>query len=737
MIHNITKRDGSTEEFSSDKLNKWAEYATKVGGNWGEIARNTFKRLSEGCTSQDVHDTMIDVCLQKETIEYSRVAARLEVASIRKNMQYILSVDDRSNFKDIYEAMLDFGVWDDSVFPGYSPEWEEVYSNLSKIKMEYWQLKQWTDKYSCRIDDVVVETPAVGLLGIALSLLGDNQEAYEYAEALVNGEINLPTPALNGCRNGDFDTISCCVIEGGDTTESLGVANHIAYRMTAKKAGIGISLTTRTKGDNVKGGKVKHLGKSPLYKMVLNSVRSMTQISRGGNATMTIMAVDPEIENVLLWKSQRVDIEQRIDKMDYEFGYNDAFLKAVVEDSDWTLISYGDAPEVYDSFYVDSAEEYLEIVSKALGRGVKNTTVKARDLLKTYLTIRQETGRFYDNNLTRTNTHTPFLDVIRQSNLCEEVALPTNPYSSMGELYGGKSGGETAFCSLSAINVMKVLPKGGDHYERVAELALRGVDRMIDLAPMMTDSMKESINRRRSVGMGITGLAGAMYTHSYDYDGSEESLNFVQKIAERHYFYMLKASQKLSEESGVVVEGVDLHWLPIDTSLSKPLLDLPWEELRGKPRKHSVLAAHMPTESSAVFSSAPNGLYPLRRKVINKRSRRGVVQYICEAFQEGVHKTAWDVDNIALSKYYGRVQDYTDQAISADFYVTPSKFPDGKVPMGHLMKEWVAHAKLGNKTKYYLNTNDYNGGTVQDLQRISLPEEPVDEDEEDCESCKL
>lgn len=51
--------------------------------------------------------------------------------------------------------------------------------------------------------------------------------------------------------------------------------------------------------------------------------------------------------------------------------------------------------------------------------------------------------------------------------------------------------------------------------------------------------------------------------------------------------------------------------------------------------------------------------------------------------------------------------------------------------MAQMMKEWVAHAKLGNKTKYYLNTDDYNGGSFQDI----LEKEP--EEEEACESCKL
>ena len=49
-----------------------------------------------------------------------------------------------------------------------------------------------------------------------------------------------------------------------------------------------------------------------------------------------------------------------------------------------------------------------------------------------------------------------------------------------------------------------------------------------------------------------------------------------------------------------------------------------------------------------------------------------------------------------------------------------------------MMKEWVAHAKLGNKTKYYLNTDDFNGGNFQDQKSVDEEQE-----EDGCESCKL
>jgi ribonucleotide reductase alpha subunit len=718
MIDTVIKRDGSTEPFMADKLNKWAEYAGAE--NWSTIAINTFKKLTNPAKTEDIHQAMIDSCVQMKDLAYSRMAARLEVGAVRKNMDYILGVNDNSPLEDIIEVLEDYGVWCSDTIPPYNPKWQKVYDKMRKEPLEYWQIKQWNDKYACKIEENVIETPFLGYIGISLALFGDTKKAYEFAEALAKGKINLPTPALNGLRNGDWDTISCCLISGGDTVDSIGIADHIAYRMTSKKAGIGIEYTTRSINDKVKGGRVKHLGKQPIFARTDKTVKTMTQITRGGNATVMVYACDPEIEKIISLKSQKIDIEQRLDKLDYNFGYNAAFVKAAKQDLDWYLFSIADAPDLLNGpchyFYLND-DDYLAYVDTLVAKGVKHTKVKARDLLKKFLTVRQESGRFYDSNLTTVNRHTPFVAPIRQNNLCVEICLPTSPFMTLEDFVSDDPSGEVAFCSLSAINYHKTKLS---ELERIAELTLEAIDIMIERAPMITKGMKKDIMRRRSVAVGITGLASLMYQSGFDYDGSQESIDFVRNIAEHHYYYLLKASQKLAKRDKTHVDGIKVDWLPIDTAKGKSVSGLDWEALRGLPRKHSVLVAHMPTESSALLSGSSNGKYPVRSKVVTKQSRKGYVQFICEEFVEGKHLTAWEVDNINLSRYYSAIQDNTDQAISADFYVVPDNFPQGKVPMSKLMREFFAHSDLGNKTRYYNNTKDSNGGSVQ--QQIACSE---------------
>ena len=731
MIKEVIKSDGSIEKFDLEKLSKWAKYASKVGGDWSELAIETFSKLPEQVHSSDIHQTMIDVCYLKQDIVYSRVAARLEVAQLRKNIERKLGIQvNKENFKVIRQTLLDVGVWDKETIPEYSIKQEELFERVKSVKLESWQVSQWSDKYLLKVDDVVVETPQIAAIGIGLGLHGDTQDAYDLAEDIVHGRTNLPTPVLNGVRNGDFNGVSCCVISAGDSVESIEVAQHLAVRMTAKKAGIGIEFTTRSKNSAVKGGRIKHLGKHPIYKHTDTGVKEFTQETRGGSATVGFTVIDPEVYNVALWKSQRIDIDQRLDKLDFSFIFNDAFIDAVVKRGDWYLFDLADAPVVHEQFYVANVDTYNSVVQAAVESGVKHTKVKALDLLKHLLLIRQETGRMYCFNVSRANTHTPFVDVIRLSNLCQEICLVTTPYESMEDLYSDTGVGETAFCSLGALVPANI--NSDVEYERVAGTLVKTINALIIKCPKMTKNHERTMLERMSLGIGITGLAEYLYKNGMDYDGSDDSLEFVSDLAEKHLFNLYKASIKYSEETGVVAKGVDFNWLPIDTKVSKYKPKQDWESIRGKKRANAVVCAHMPTESSALASGVTNGVYPPRKRVINKKSRKGIVQFICESFDSSKNLLAWGIDNITLSKYYGVIQDWSDQGISADTYFNPNNYSDGKKPLSELIKEWVAHFRIGNKSMYYVNTYDDDEVNVFDMLSGLVAQEEVD-----CEGCRL
>jgi ribonucleoside-diphosphate reductase alpha chain len=721
----VIKRDGTTVTFNPNKIRKWITWA--VSGLENKIdaehylLKNTLGRLPERVTTDEIHQTMISVCLDKEDIMYSRVASLLEKASIYKNLEHFGFIKPQdTTFTELWDFFVEKDIWARSTI--FTLEQEklvnDLYIELEAADLEYWVVKQWIEKYSKSCKLGAIETPAMGAIANAIGLHGVTQLAFDVARDIVYGKLNLPTPALNGIRDGNFDTISCCVIVGGDTIQSIDAAELLASGYTSKKAGIGMMLNTRSKGDSVKNGSTKHLGKAPLYSAIEKSVKKYTQLTRGGSCTMNFRALDPEIQNILLWKTQRIDIQQRIDKIDYCFVYNDSFVRSVLKNEDWYLFSQIDAPELHDNFH---SKEYDQLLRQAVARGVPYKKVKALEVLVEFLKSRWETGRIYCLNATRSNEHTPFTDPILQTNLCAEINLPTKPFYTISELFDpvyNPNYGEVAFCALAALNVSNIELT---EYMAVAERALRTVDRMIELAPGLYPQTEASMRARRSAGIGITGLASFLYKQGLDYDGSYDSLVAVEQLSYLHYYSLLRASQKMSKETGFQVDGVNLDWLPIDTA--KFVTDfedwdyhLDYESLRGVPRMHSVLTAHMPTESSAVFSNATNGLYPSRSKTVYKKARTGRVQFISEYYDNSKVKV-WDAKHMHL--YYGAIQNSTDQGISPDYYTDYTKYPGMKIPVTELIKWFIDQWAAGNKSAYYQVFKDTEVGEV------------------DCSSCKL
>lgn len=680
MTRLVQKRDGRVEPFKEEKILKWARFSSSSNRVAKEIYQRTLDSLPLNTTSAEIHFTMISVCTEMKTKEAARVAAVLENATIARNIRQQLYLERDASFEFLFSALLTYGYWSEADIPAWNPRFEDWYEELSAVEHTHAQVLQWVDKYSIKVNgEIPIETIAMGAIGLGLAIHGDTLMAYRLAKAIVNGTGNLPTPVVNGCRNGDWDTISCCVIQAGDTVASIGVGEHVAYTMTAKKAGIGYRLDARSEGNAVKGGRITHLGKVPILKSLDSAVKMFTQVGRGGSATVTLNVYDPDIISLMQVKSQKTVLNKRIDTMDYSLAYDDAFVKAVKADGDIQTVSVtGELGPIY----------------------------KARFILKRWADIRSELGRLYCINLSTINKHTPFTDYISQSNLCMEIALPTLPFKSMQDLYSPAGSGEVAFCSLAATNVTNVVTD--EEFEDINYVLVSTVDKLIDKVSMFAPALYTSLQKRRSLGIGITGLAGGLANRGLKYSDALE----IERIAEQHYYFCLKASQQLVREGRApITSGIDPNWLPIDTMTSKVKPRLNWEILRGKPRRNSVLCAQMPTETSSGLSGALNGLYPARKDSIKKQTRSGLLQVITP---ENVTERAWDIPFKTMANVYAAVQNYTDQAISVDYFETPSKLPGGKISLANMMKQFVYHNEIGNKTMYYLNINDDNGGSFAD-----------------------
>jgi ribonucleoside-diphosphate reductase alpha chain len=141
--------------------------------------------------------------------------------------------------------------------------------------------------------------------------------------------------------------------------------------------------------------------------------------SRGGANTMHYTVLDPEFFSLIRLKDVQQIPELQIIGLDYSLSYNDFFAERVRKNEDWMMVSYGAAPKLWEAMYQGNcdafAQEFEAVKNNPL---IKKEIVPARKVALAFLSAAVASGREYETSLTAMNSHTPFKEPIRQSNLC-------------------------------------------------------------------------------------------------------------------------------------------------------------------------------------------------------------------------------------------------------------------------------------------------------------------------------
>lgn len=747
MIRNVIKRDGTQEQFDPEKLNKWAEYATAHSVRWSEIAMATVAQLYDGCTTDDIHQAMINACTNKKTEKHLKVAARLLRGKIYKDV-YGKSTPD--TFRESYSRLVKDGYWED--FGLTEEQLDVVSSNIdhqADKNYEYTSLLQFIDKYALKRfvggKPVIVETPQLMLMGISLALFKHDtlDHAMNFYHLIKDRKINIATPIMAAARTGSNEFASCFLASAGDTLESISAGTSLCYTMTANRAGVGMEYDVRSLDDVVGKDKCLHGGKIPHYKMLVSTIQSVKQGSRAGAGTVYFNVLDPEIDDLLRLKNPVTPLSKRVELLDYSLSLNNEFLRRVAKNEDWLLISKVDAPDLHDAFY-NQREAFSELLSKYLTLCTtgelkfNGSVVKAREVMKTFLIQRAETGRIYAFNVDNVNDHSPYKIPIRISNLCSETCLPTRPFKNHISLHNPVSDddGLVGLCFLLATDIAR---STYDELQYVNYYACRALDNIMTMTDYPFEVLKDIGHNFRSIGVGITNLAYLMAKSGFKYS-SLEGRNLIHKYMEKHQYSLYEASVSLSKERGKLgwiektnfAEGltvIDTYKRDIDEHHTQPLL-CDWNHIKQQILDHGVRfsthSAMMPCESSATYGYSTNGPYPIRVGRVMKSRPEGLVPFFAPEFDtlKDQYELAWDIETQDLYKVYGIIQKFTDQSISADSYLPISSMEGGKAPLGKLMKDFLFSQKIGMKTHYYMHSQTENKDAAEDT-------------EEDCASCKL
>jgi ribonucleoside-diphosphate reductase alpha chain len=762
----VRKRSGSVEPLNLDKIHKMVEEACEglgSGVSASQVEMNSGLQFFDGIETKDIQEILVRSAsdlISLENPNYQFVAARLLLFGLRKQVFGSDWVNGHPHILDHAFRCASKGIYDKEILSKYTKEeWDKINSFVDHDRdflFTYAGLRQVVDKYLVqdRSAGEVYETPQYMYMMIAATLFQNYQKdrleyVKRYYTAISKHKINIPTPIMAGVRTPLRQFASCVLVDVDDTLDSIFSSDMAIGRYVSQRAGIGINAG-RIRGINskIRGGEVTHTGVIPFLKKFEATVRCCTQNGiRGGSATVHFPIWHREIEDILVLKNNKGTEDNRVRKLDYSIQTSKLFYERFIQDAEISLFSPHDVPGLYDAFGTDRFDDLY--VDYERDTTVPRKTIGAQELVLDLLKERAETGRVYIMNIDHCNSHSSFLDKVNMSNLCQEITLPTDPIQHIdGE-------GEIALCILSAINVGKIHKL--DDLEELCDLAVRGLEELIDYQQYPVQAARTSTLNRRSLGIGYIGLAHYLAKQGEHYD-DPRAWQLVHDLTEAFQYYLLKSSNAIAKEKGACgyfnrtkySQGI----MPIDTykrdvdELCDPTLKYDWETLRSEIQthglRHSTLSAQMPSESSSVVSNATNGIEPPRDYLSVKKSKKGPLKQVVPQYQslKNNYTLLWDMlDNTGYINIVAVMQKFFDQAISGNWSYNPENYADNEVPVSVMAQDFLNTYKYGWKTSYYQNTYDIKTDEpVTQEQKKSIEDllnDIFQTEEEDCDSCKI
>lgn len=753
QLINVIKSSGVSQSFDPQKIIKvlsWAAEGTSVDPY--ELYENIKSYLRDGMTTDDIQTIVIKAAANSISVEepdYQYVAARCLMFALRKHVygQY-----EPRSFINHISYCVNEGKYDPELLSKYSAE--EITFLESKIKHErdmeftYSGAMQLKEKYLVKDKSTgqIYETPQFAFMAIGMALHQDEpvdrlKHVIRFYEAVSTRQISLPTPIMAGCRTPTRQFSSCVVIEAGDSLKSINKASASIVEYISKRAGIGINVgMIRAEGSKIGTGEVRHTGVIPFWKHFQTAVKSCSQGGiRGGAATAYYPIWHLEVENLLVLKNNKGVEENRIRHMDYGVQLNDLMMERFGKNDYITLFSPHEmGGELYYSYFKDQ-DRFRELYEAAeKDPNIRKKRIKARELFELLMTERSGTARIYVQFIDNTNNYTPFIREkapIRQSNLCCEIAIPTNDVNSPDA--------EIGLCTLSAFVLDNFDWQDQDKINELAEVQVRALDNLLDYQGYPVPEA-EKAKKRRNLGIGVTNYAAWLASNFASY---EDANDLTHELFERLQYGLIKASIKLAKEKGPCEYYSDTRWsrgeLPIDwynkkiDQIAAPKYVCDWSSLREDLKlfgiRNSTLSALMPCESSSQVSNSTNGIEPPRGPVSVKESKEGSFNQVVPNIEHNIdlYDYTWKLAKKGNKPYLTQVAimlKWVCQSASANTYYDPQIFPKGKVPMSIMIDDLLYFWYFGGKNFYYHNTRD---GSGTDDYEIETPKA------EDCSSCKL
>jgi ribonucleoside-diphosphate reductase alpha chain len=651
----VVKRNGKNVPLDISKIQRQVAYDCKgidgVSPSMIEIKAQI--ELHDGMSTETIDElllkAMVDLIDEEENpeinnVNYQYVAGRQKVSMLRKEVygQYT-----PPTLYEIVKKNVSAGMYTPELLDWYTEdEWNIIDLFIDHYKDEeytYAAIAQLAEKYLVqnRATGQIYETPQVRYAVAAATAFHEEAKdkrlkyVKEYYECASAGHFTLATPVLAGLGTTTKQFSSCVLISSDDTLDSIFAAGEMMAKYASKRAGIGLEIgRLRPLGAPIRNGEIKHTGLLPFLKKWFADLRSCSQGGiRNASCTVTFPVWHAQFEDLIVLKNNQGTEEVRVRQMDYSVVVNAMFWNRYRKGENITLFNPAEVPDLYEAYYRDSKEFETLYLKYEADKSIKKKVISAEDIFKNgILKERTDTGRIYLVNIDNVINQGPFdatTDPIYQSNLCQEILLPTRPFQRIED-----SSGRIALCTLGSINWGAF--RNPQEMRKACRVLVRSLSNLLNYQDFLSIQSKLANTDFEPLGVGITNLAYWHARKGFKY-GEPAALAEVKRWMEHQAYYLTEKSVELAQERGPCGRSQYTYYgkgvFPWERRAKgsneltdfKPSLD--WEPLRAKMKqfgiRNATLMAVAPVESSSVVLNSTNGIEMPMEMISVKESKAG------------------------------------------------------------------------------------------------------------------
>lgn len=687
----VQKRDGRLEELNIENIRKQTIPACEglAGTSYEDLELSASILFTDGIKTSDIQKALINTAHNKISLDkpnWGFVAARLGFYDIYHTIKETYRIKESGDvYKHVTLQMyLDRAKHILSDFVNkYSKEDIEKLNSIIDSKKDmlfnYPGYRVLKDRYLLIDLGELIELPQHMIMTIAMFVAQNEEDkvywASEFYKVISDLKFIPATPIQSNGRVKNGSTASCFLTSIADTSDSIFDSyKEIAFGSKVG-GGWGVDVTRlRSLGSTI-GHRLNAAGGAIPFIKILNDIALAVDQNgkRAGAFAIYMESWCIDFPDFLDMCKRSGEERRRGQDLFYAVSASDLFIKRIKENTKWTLFDPRDVPELSETWGEEFEKHYLQAEEDFLSGKRKfnpNTKqIEIADLVSKMMYNWVTEGKlfwFFKDTVNRAHEH-KHLGIIRSSNLCCEITMPTDE-------------NRTAVCNLGSINLSRV--ESIEDLTKTSKLAARFLDDVIDVTEYHSERAEKTQKAMRSFGCGTIGEAEYIATRQIHY-GSPEHIEVIKELYGTISNTLKETSIELAKERGSceAVPGI----------------------------RNAYRMAIAPNTSTSLFAGSVASCEPIYAKETVEISKLGNYKVMAPNINIdniAYYKNAFEIDQKVLIDTNAIRQQFIDMSISQSLYIDATDYMGTGRPVSamDIIKLIIrAHSK-GLKTLYYFRS---------------------------------